>query len=122
MAGGALGGLAIGTLATVYHAAWFPWGLVGAVTLVSLFVASLRVVTDTRLAATAGALGVVGAITVLAGVDAQGSVLIAADTAGLSFLGIVTFVTVLALAWPRFSPRATHYDESAGFGERTPSQ
>jgi hypothetical protein len=59
---------------------------------------------------------------VLAGVDSQGSVLVVADTAGMVFLAVVTFVTVIALAWPRISPRATRYDRDSGLAERTPPQ
>lgn len=116
------GGMFVGAVATLYHGAWFPWGLVAAVLVVTLYVAALRVVAPTRGLAIAGALGFVGVITVLAGVDSQGSVLVTADTAGLVFLASVTFVTVIALAWPKLSPRATSYDEGTGLVERTPSQ
>lgn len=117
-----LGGVCVGAVATLYHGAWFPWGLVGALVVVSLYVAALRVVGDTRALAFAGSAGFVGVITVLAGVDSQGSVLILADTAGAVFLAVVTLVTVIALAWPKLSPRPTRYDERVGLVERTPPQ
>jgi hypothetical protein len=120
--GALVGGIVVGAVATLYHAAWYPWGLGAAVSLVSLFVVALRVIAPTRVPAIAGALGFVGVITVFAGVDSQGSVLIVADTPGLLFLGLVTAVTVVALAWPKLSPRPTRYDKEAGFVERTPPQ
>jgi hypothetical protein len=120
--GALVGGFFVGAVATVYHAAWFPWGLVAATAVVSLLVVSLRVVGETRALAIAGSVGYVGVITVLAGVDSQGSVLVVADTAGMVFLAVVTFVTVIALAWPRISPRATRYDRDSGLAERTPPQ
>ena len=122
VAGALVGGLLVGAVATVYHAAWFPWGLVAATALVSLFVVSLRVVGDTRALGIAGSIGYVGTITVLAGVDSQGSVLVVADTAGMVFLAVVTLVTVIALAWPKLSPRATRYDRDSSLVERTPPQ
>lgn len=122
VAGVIVGGIFVGAVATAYHGAWFPWGLVASTVLVLLFVAALRVVGRTRVLAVSGSLGVVGVIVVLAGGDSQGSVLIAAGTAGLLFLGLVTLVTVISLAWPKLSPRATHYDRESGLVERTPPQ
>jgi hypothetical protein len=42
-----------------------------------------------------------------------------ADPAGLSFVIAITFVTAVALAWPKFSARLTSYDREAGIPERT---
>jgi N-acetyl-1-D-myo-inositol-2-amino-2-deoxy-alpha-D-glucopyranoside deacetylase len=112
-------GAFVGLVGTVYHSALFPLGLSLSVVLVATFLAGLRALWRTRLLALAGALGVVGVVVFAAGADLTGSVLIMADPAGLSFVIAVTFVTVVALAWPRFSARPTSYDRDAGIPERT---
>jgi hypothetical protein len=114
------GGVVVGTITTIYHSAWFPFGLVAAVGLVGVFVASLRVVSPSRALATFGSAGVIGVITLLAGLDSQGSVLIAGNTAGLAFLGSVTLLSMVVLAWPKLTPRATGYDGEHLSSERTP--
>jgi N-acetyl-1-D-myo-inositol-2-amino-2-deoxy-alpha-D-glucopyranoside deacetylase len=117
--GSLLLGATVGLVGTVYHSALFPLGLSLSVVLVATFLAGLRALWRTRLLALAGALGVVGVVVFAAGADLTGSVLIMADPAGLSFVIAVTFVTVVALAWPRFSARPTSYDRDAGIPERT---
>ena len=112
-------GAFVGLVGTVYHSALLPLGLSLSVVLVATFLAGLRALWRTRLLALAGALGVVGVVVFAAGADLTGSVLIMADPAGLSFVIAVTFVTVVALAWPRFSARPTSYDRDAGIPERT---
>jgi N-acetyl-1-D-myo-inositol-2-amino-2-deoxy-alpha-D-glucopyranoside deacetylase len=112
-------GVCVGLVGAVYHSAFFPLGLSLSVVLVATFLAGLRALWRTRLLALAGALGVVGVVVFAAGADLTGSVLIMADPAGLSFVIAVTFVTVVALAWPKFSARPTSYDRDAGIPERT---
>ena len=103
-------GLVVGAISTTYHSAWFPWGLVVVILLVGVFVASLRIISRTRVPATLATAGVITAVTLLAGVDSQGSVMIAGNTVGLAFLGSVTLVSVVVLAWPKLTPRPTRYD------------
>ncbi len=112
-------GVFVGLVGAVYHSAFFPLGLSLSIVLVATFLAALRALWRTRLLAVAGALGIVGVVVVAAGADLTGSVMIMADPAGLSFVIAVTFVTVVALAWPRFSARPTSYDRDAGIPERT---
>jgi hypothetical protein len=112
-------GVFVGLVGTVYHSALFPLGLSLSIVSVATFLSGLRALGQTRLLALAGALGVVGVVLVAAGADLTGSVLIMADPAGLSFVIAVTFVTVVALAWPKFSARPTSYDRQAGIPERT---
>jgi N-acetyl-1-D-myo-inositol-2-amino-2-deoxy-alpha-D-glucopyranoside deacetylase len=112
-------GVLVGLVGAVYHSAFFPLGLSLSVVLVATFLAGLRALWRTRLLALAGALGVVGVVVFAAGADLTGSVLIMADPAGLSFVIAVTFVTVVALAWPKFSARPASYDRDAGIPERT---
>ena len=112
-------GAFVGLVGTVYHSAFFPLGLSLSIVLVATFLAGLRALWRTRLLAVAGALGIVGVVVVAAGADLTGSVLIMADPAGLSFVIAVTFVTVVALAWPKFSARPTSYDRDVGIPERT---
>jgi N-acetyl-1-D-myo-inositol-2-amino-2-deoxy-alpha-D-glucopyranoside deacetylase len=84
--------------------------LVVVILLVGVFVASLRIISRTRVPATLATAGVITAVTLLAGVDSQGSVMIAGNTVGLAFLGSVTLVSVVVLAWPKLTPRPTRYD------------
>ncbi len=114
-----LSGAFVGLVGTVYHSALFPLGLALSIVSVATFLSGLRVLWQTRLLALAGALGVLGVVVAAAGADLTGSVLIMADWAGLSFVIAVTFVTTVALAWPKFSSRPTSYDRQAGIQERT---
>jgi N-acetyl-1-D-myo-inositol-2-amino-2-deoxy-alpha-D-glucopyranoside deacetylase len=114
-----LSGASVGLVGTVYHSAMFPLGLSLSIVLVATFLAGLRALWRTRLLALAGAIGVVGVVVIASGTDLTGSVLIMADPAGLSFVIAVTFVTVVALAWPKFSARPTSYDREPGIPERT---
>ena len=112
-------GAFVGLVGTVYHSALFPLGLSLSIVLVATFLAGLRALWRTRLLALAGAIGIVGVVVIASGTDLTGSVLIMADPAGLSFVIACTFVTVVALAWPKFSARPTSYDREAGIPERT---
>ena len=112
-------GASVGLVGTVYHSALFPLGLSLSIVLVATFLAGLRAVWRTRLLAMAGTIGIVGVVVIASGTGLTGSVLIMADPAGLSFVIAVTFVTVVALAWPKFSARPTSYDREAGIPERT---
>ena len=117
-----VGGVLVGAVASVYHAAWFPLGLVLSLMITSLYAVATRVLFTDRVAAAGAALGVVLTLVLLAGRDRSGSVLIVANTAGLTFLAVVTLVTMIVLAWPRFSPRATSYDREHVSPERITSQ
>jgi hypothetical protein len=116
-----LSGLVVGAITTTYHSAWFPGGVIVSILVVMALVAGLRVISPTRVPATWAAVGVVVVMTALAGFDGQGSVLIASNTAGLVFLGSITLVTLVILAWPRLAPRATRYDEVSSDSERSHS-
>ena len=112
-------GAFVGVVGTIYHSALFPLGLSLSIVLVATFLAGLRALGGGRLLALVAAVGAVGVVVVAAGAELTGSVLIMADPAGLSFVIAVTFVTVVALAWPKFSARPTSYDRESGFPERT---
>jgi hypothetical protein len=116
-----VGGVFVGAVAGVYHAAWFPMGLILSLVITTLYAVATRVLFIERVAASGAALGVVITIVLLAGSDRSGSVLIMANTAGLTFLAVVTIVTMIVLAWPRFSPRATSYDSNHVIPERIAS-
>ena len=96
-----IAGAAVGIVASIYHAAWFPWGLVIIMVALGAGLMGLRVFFLLRYPAAFASLGLIAAIVVLAGQDAQGSVLIAANSAGLSLLAGVSFFVVVANAWPR---------------------
>ena len=117
--GSLLLGALVGLVGTVYHSALFPLGLGLSILLVTTFLAALRAFWRTRLLAMGGAIGIVGVVVIASGTDLTGSVLIMADPAGLSFVIAITFVTAVALAWPKFSASLTSYDREAGIPERT---
>ena len=96
-----IAGAAVGIVASIYHAAWFPWGLVIIMVALGAGLMGLRVFFLARYPAALASLGLIAAIVVLAGQDGQGSVLIAGNTAGLSLLVGVSFFVVIANAWPR---------------------
>jgi hypothetical protein len=116
-----LGGVLVGAVAVVYHSAWFPLGLILSLVLTTVYATATRVLFSDRVSATGAALGVIITIVALAGSDRSGSVLILANTAGLTFLAVVTIVTMIVLAWPRFSSRATSYDRDVVSPERIPT-
>ena len=94
-------GAVVGVVASIYHSAWFPWGLVIIMLALAAGLMGLRVFFRPRYPAAVASLGVIAAIVVLAGQDGQGSVLVAANSAGLSLLAGVSFFVVVANAWPR---------------------
>ena len=114
----ALGAL-VGTFASLYHAALFPWGLAAALLLVGFAVVGVRALYVERYPIVWASVGLLGALLLLAGVDGNGSVLIMADTAGLILLGGSTLLVVAAIAWPRFEPRTNRYDRGVVSSERT---
>ena len=101
------GGFVVGVVASVYHAAWFPWGWIAALGITTLFTVGLRVLIPRRGPTIGAALGLVLAIVLLAGRGQGGSVLIVANTAGFTFLAVVTLVTMIVLAWPSLTPRVS---------------
>ena len=94
-------GAVVGVVASIYHSAWFPWGLVIIMVALGAGLMGLRVFFRPRYPAVVASLGLIAAIVVLAGQDGQGSVLIAGNSAGLSLLVGVSFFVVIANAWPR---------------------
>ena len=96
-----IAGAAVGTVASIYHAAWFPWGMLIILVALGAGLMGLRVFFLPRYPAALASLGLISAIVVLAGQDGQGSVMIAGNKAGLSLLVGVSFFVVVANAWPR---------------------
>ena len=96
-----LAGAVVGVVASIYHSAWFPWGLVIIMVALGAGLIGLRVFFRPRYPAAVASLGLIAAVVVLAGQDGQGSVLIAGNSAGLSLLVGVSFFVVIANAWPR---------------------
>jgi len=94
-------GAVVGVVASIYHSAWFPWGLVIIMVALGAGLMGLRVFFRPRYPAVVASLGLIAAVVVLAGQDGQGSVLIAGNSAGLSLLVGVSFFVVIANAWPR---------------------
>ena len=105
-AGALVLGTIIGTAASLYHSILLPWGLVVVLTIIALTVVGVRTLFAERYPIVWTSVGLVGALTLLAGVDGNGSVLIIADTPGLVLLAGAALFVVGALAWPRFPRRA----------------
>ncbi len=95
-----LAGVIVGVVASVYHSAVFPWGLIVILVAMGTGLVGLRVFFRPRYPAVLASLGLIAAIAALAGQDGQGSVLIAGNVAGFSLLGGVAFLLILANAWP----------------------
>ena len=118
--GALLGGFVVGALATVYHSVWFPVGLVLGATLVAGTLGGLRLMAPGRLVAGVAGAGIVTAVITMAGNDGQGSVLVMPNLPGFVFLGTITLVVTVVLAWPRLPSSKNGYDEVASVSERNP--
>ncbi|MGB1101721.1 MAG: hypothetical protein ACPG20_04475 [Pontimonas sp.] len=115
-------GIIVGTTTSLYHSVLFPWGLAVSLILIGLAIAAMRILFWERYPSGWTSVGIIGSLIMLAGVDGNGSVLIVADVAGLVLLGGATILVVGGLAWPRFPPRVTHYDEEQDSFERARQQ
>ena len=115
-------GIIVGTTTSLYHSVLFPWGLVVSLILIGLAIAGMRILFWERYPSGWTSVGIIVSLIMLAGVDGNGSVLIIADVAGLVLLGGATILVVGGLAWPRFAPRVTHYDEKQDSFERARQQ
>lgn len=115
-------GIIVGITASLYHSVLFPWGLVVSVILIGLAIAGMRILFWERYPSGSTSVGIIGSLIMLAGVDGNGSVLIIADVAGLVLLGGATILVVGGLAWPRFAPGVTRYDEKQESFERARRQ
>ena len=115
-------GIIVGTSTSLYHSVLFPWGLVVSLILIGLAIAGMRILFWERYPSGWTSVGIIGSLIMLAGVDGNGSVLIIADVAGLVLLGGATILVVGCLAWPRFAPRVTHYDDKQDSSERARQQ
>ena len=99
-----LAGATLGLLASIYHAAFFPFGLMAILFAVGTALAGVRKVFELRYPALVASAAMIATITFLAGSDSQDSVLIAANVAGYSLLTGIVVIAVFTLAWPGSSP------------------
>lgn len=97
-----ISGGVVGAVASLYHAAWFPVGLILVLLAVGLYCAGLRIVFPTRYPAVWASVGILVTLSALAGFDSSGSVLIMADAAGGSLLLGVALIVLVATVWPSF--------------------
>lgn len=98
--GALLAGATLGLLASVYHATFFPFGLVAILLAVGAALVGVRKVFGSRYPALVASAGMVTTVAILAGNDGQDSVLISANVAGYSLLAGIAVIVVFALAWP----------------------
>ena len=99
-----LAGATVGVLASLYHAAFFPFGLIAILVAIGAALAGVRKVFVVRYPALVASAAMIATITFLAGSDSQDSVLIAANVAGYSLLTGIVVIAVFTLAWPGSSP------------------
>lgn len=99
-----LAGATLGVLASLYHAAFFPFGLMAILVAIGAALAGVRQVFVVRYPALVASAAMIATITFLAGIDSQDSVLIAANVAGYSLLTGIVVIVVFTLAWPGSSP------------------
>ena len=101
-----LAGATLGVLASLYHAALFPFGLIAILVAIGAALAGVRKVFVVRYPALVASAAMIATITFLAGSDSQDSVLIAANVAGYSLMTGIVVIVVFTLAWPGSSPTA----------------
>ena len=101
VSGAALGGLMVASIATVVHAEAFPVVVTASLVVVALYVTALRLVTDDRLVATAGAIAVIATVFMLSQRSAGGSVLIQGNLVGNVWVFGSAVIAGLAIAWPQ---------------------
>jgi len=99
-----LAGATLGVLASLYHAAFFPFGLIAILVAIGAALAGVRKVFVVRYPALIASAAMIATITFLAGSDSQDSVFIAANVAGYSLLTGIVVIAVFTLAWPGSSP------------------
>ncbi|MEY5017305.1 MAG: hypothetical protein RL431_354 [Actinomycetota bacterium] len=104
--GALLGGVLLAIIVTVVHQVWFPWLVVGGVAIVGLYVTGLRLSNDSRWPSSAGAIGVLGGVFLLAQRSPGGSVLIPANDAALVWVYGSAIICALVVLWPNVSFRA----------------
>lgn len=112
-------GAFVGLVTTFTHRQWplpltlpgtggergLPLGLLVGILVVAAVLAGLRLALDSRLAAGAAAVGILGAVAVSALPGAGGSVLVADDAVGWIWGIAPTLIAVVVLAWPRVTRR-----------------
>jgi N-acetyl-1-D-myo-inositol-2-amino-2-deoxy-alpha-D-glucopyranoside deacetylase len=101
-----LGGAIIAVVVTVVHGESFPWVVAAGLAVVAAFLVSLRLLTDDRIVAVAGSLGVLVTVLILAQRSIGGSVLIAANDAGNVWVVGASLLCGLASAWPHIPSKS----------------
>jgi N-acetyl-1-D-myo-inositol-2-amino-2-deoxy-alpha-D-glucopyranoside deacetylase len=104
-------GALTGTLLTVAHQAsvligtvLLPWGIIAAVVITAALLSGFRIVFETRMVSGFGALGLLGAASLLALQSPGGSILVPANTAGYVWTFAPVIIATVVLAWPRVVP------------------
>lgn len=97
-------GLFTGTVTTFVHRQWahpIPWGLIIGLAVIACVIAGFRLVFDSRVIAAAAAVGVLGALSILALQGPGGSALVIDDDLGWTWVIGPTVIAAIVLAWPR---------------------
>lgn len=98
-------GALVGVVTTFTHRQLPPWGLLAGLLIIAALLAGARLAFPGRLAATAAAVGVVGAGILLSLQSTGGSVLVANDALGIVWAVGPALIAVVVLVWPAPRPR-----------------
>lgn len=98
-------GALVGIVTTFTHRQLPPWGLIAGLLIIAALLVGARFAYEGRLAVASAAVGVVGAVLMLALQVNGGSVLVADDPLGTAWVVGTALVVVVVLAWPATRPR-----------------
>ncbi len=100
-------GAGTGIITTFTHRQFPPFGIILGILVITALLVGFRLVFGSRIIAAAAALGVVGAIAVLALPTASGSVVITDGTLGYIWVIVPTLIGAAVVAWPQARVHAT---------------
>jgi hypothetical protein len=100
-------GAGVGIITTFTHRLLPPLGLILGLLIVGALIAGFRLVFDSRIIAGAAALGVLGAVAVLALPGAGGSVIVSDGILGYIWVLGTPLIAATVVVWPGFRRRAT---------------
>jgi len=106
-----IAGAVVGVVASLYHAAWFPWGLVVIMVAFAAGLTGLRLLFSSRYPTLLASLSLMVAVATLAGQDSQGSIIVAASLPGLALLVSAGAIASVLLSYP--TPRLVRRKRNA---------
>ena len=110
-----LAGAVVGVAATIYHTAWFPWGLIVVMVGFAAGLVGLRLLFVSRYPTVVASVSLMVVVATLAGQDSQGSVLVAGSLPGFALLVSASAVASVLLGCP--SPSVVFRKHNADMSE-----